>query len=172
MNRSALELDAEPVGQPIYIVEVRNDTREIMHAAVAEALVTKGRQIVFSDRGRCAGELDGVVHEGARPRAEGRRLRIRRERINQRVVVRESPERRPMVLDSIEAIVHARHRDGDGLALGARQLRVGEHDLLVQGDMRQHHFRMHAVNADDVRDAPAPLLYRLVGPLERGVCVL
>lgn len=169
-ERSALELDAEPGGQPIDIVEIGDDADEVVDAAVAEVLRAKRREISFGDRGGRARQLERELDHGARPRAQGRRLRIRRERVDQRLIVRQPPKRRPMVLHSIEAVVGAGHADSDRLALRPRELGTREHDLFVQLDVREHHFRVDAVDADDVRDATAPLAHDLVRPLEGGIC--
>jgi len=154
-ERLPLKLHAEAERDPIYIVEIRDDVDRVMQSAVRQSELAKAGQVRPRICRRRLCEREGEIDERARTRIKQRLPGISAEGGGQTIIVRKAADRRAVVRDSIVTVV----RDGDGhghhFPLEPGQLRLAEHQFGVQPQMRYHHFRMDAVNAEDVRDDAA-----------------
>ena len=65
-----LGIRAHALGDPIDVVEVSDHLDRVVDRRVVEAVRPEPVRVCGTDAGRCEGQLDGVVAEGARSRIE------------------------------------------------------------------------------------------------------
>lgn len=68
-------------------------------------------------------------------------------------MIRQSTERRPVMLHSVEAIVGRRHDHGERFSFHPAERRVAEHDGAVVGPVRFEALWMERLNGKDVGQA-------------------
>lgn len=125
------QLDAQPVGDAIYKLEVRDDCTRVMDGAIVKADVAQPANMLLSDGRRLAAEFFGIVQECTLAYCEcalGGHVpcdQLTDERVlrfgGRRFSSQDSTEARSVMLYSIMAIVERRHAHGDDLTLAASE---------------------------------------------------
>lgn len=116
----SLELQPQPLRDSVDEVEIRRNRVEIVNAGIRQPHRAQRLDIVGGNGIRGNRQLQCVIHEGTRPRAEWSGTWIGGQGVDQRVLANDPPERRSVVRDSIEAVVRAGHRYCDRLPFSAR----------------------------------------------------
>ncbi len=125
-----LRFDAEPVGDPVDVVEVGADLGRVVDGTVVPSRGPQRGDVALSHVSRCQRELLCVLEQGHRLRIEAGRSPSRRDPVGERpgvvvVEVEVGADLRPEIvqvgLDSVLALVGDGGDDGDELALGAAQ---------------------------------------------------
>jgi len=133
-----LELNPESQRHAIHEIVVSDDARRIVDCRIAQP---DPSQVVYIPRrhpGGSQGELQRIRHECARARWQYRCTWIAGKRSDQMVVLRNETERLSVMANSIMALVGGRDRNREHLTLGARQLRLAEHQLPIELQVRKH----------------------------------
>lgn len=100
-----LELDAETRSDPVDEIEIGNDRRDVMDSVIRQPLSPQPVDIGLFDRVRRGCQLDGEVDQYPLFLDDRGRTRVRRNRLDQFVVMRERTENLSVMTDSIVTMV-------------------------------------------------------------------
>jgi hypothetical protein len=102
----------------------------MQHGLIGVARPTQCNHVGSRDCGWRACELAGILQQ--RPQLWRQQVMVTMNHcIDQRRIILDQTERRPVMFDSVMALVGARNLYCDGFALGARKRRRAEHQCAV-----------------------------------------
>ena len=147
-----LELDAEPVGEPVDEVEVADDLGRAQDLGIAPTGRAKRSEAPVGLTARRAGQRVCVFGESTIARVEQRRPPVGMNGVGEAVIVRGAAETRRVVLDSIVTPVGGARDDRQELALRSRERPSAEHQAAIERVMRLERRRRQRLHLEDVRD--------------------
>ena len=152
---ASLQLHPQPVRDSIDEREVGRDRANVVDGAVVEVVGTELIDVFLRHCARGQRELQRVVEHRAIDRIELRPPVVLAERRDQRIdvtvcLLEKSTESRPVMVQSVMALVGGRHDDGDHLALDSRQRPATVHELAIEIVVPPDRRRVDTVDPYDV----------------------
>lgn len=147
-------VNAQPVRNPVDVVEIRYHLRRVVDGAVVEPGSAERVNVGLVYRGRGPGELGREVAEGAVCRGQRGLRVIAGDLVNPRMVRDLGPEVVGVFTGSVVTPVGSGYDDREHLPLGPRKRRVAEHDVTIQIEARLQDRRVDPLDLEDVEDLP------------------
>jgi hypothetical protein len=151
---SLFQINAQPVGDAVDVVEERNDLRRVVDRAVGQPHRSQPINVGLGDGPRRAGQLDRVVAQRPIDRIEWCGGVIFLNRVYVPLILDLSPEVIRVGLDSVVTVVGTRNDDGEHLTLRSGQRRFTAHRGCVQVEHGLQRRGVLTLNLEDVVDPP------------------
>ena len=145
-----LQLDAEPVSETVREGEITGDLVDIQDRAVAEACFAQRENILLHHVPRPKRELLGIFEHRAVRVGELGVAPVRDEIRDEGVVLGELTEPRPVMFDSVVALVRHGGHDRDHLPLLSCQIGAAAHHRRVERKVHVHRARVEGMYLENV----------------------
>jgi hypothetical protein len=145
-----LGLDADGIGNPVDVVEVRDHLNGVVDRRVGPSSAAERFDLRLVQGGRLVRQRDREVTESANARLEFRLPVVVRRMLGELVVCALGTEVVGMRTNSVVAVVRARDDNGEELPLRAGELGRAEHDRFVEAHRSPEHPRVERHRLDDV----------------------